>query len=208
MTLKKMLVMVVIPVGLLTVATNAALAEIDPWAESYRLEALYQYDSALKALEVAASKDTNSELLAMRRGWLNYLAGNHSKSIEHYKKALSINSQSLEARLGMTLPLMTQQRWREAMLEANKVLEVAPWNYTAHMRVLIAEEALKQWPAMEKHAQQLVARYPTDTSAWVYLGRASHHTGNNNGAINAYQRVLQLSPDHFEAHQYLAKQMP
>ena len=193
---------------LLALISNVSLADVDPWTESYRLESLYQYDAALKALDVAANKDPNSELLSLRRAWLNYLSGNHSKSIEHYKKAISVNGQSLEARLGITLPLMAQQRWREAMLEANKVLEVAPWNYLAHLRLMVSEEAMKQWPTLEKHAQQLVARYPTDATAWVYLGRASHHTGNKNGAINAYQKVLQLLPDHFEANQYLAQKMP
>lgn len=193
---------------LLTFSANIVVAEINPWAESYRLESLYQYDAALKALDAAANKDANNELLALRRGWLHYLSGNHSKSIDYYKKAMSINGQSLEARLGIILPLMAQQRWREAVLEANKVLEIAPWNYTAHIRLLISEEALKQWPTMEKHAQQLVARYPTDTSAWVYLARSRHHTGNKNGALDAYEKVLQLSPDHFEAGQYVARNIP
>lgn len=193
---------------LLTFSANTAFAEINPWTESYRLEGLYQYDAALKTLDIVANKDPNNELLALRRGWLHYLSGNHSKSIDYYKKAMSVNGQSLEARLGIILPLMAQQRWREAMLEANKVLEIAPWNYTAHIRLLITEEALKQWPTMEKHAQQLVARYPTDTSAWVYLARARHHTGNSKGATDAYQKVLQLLPDHFEAGQYVARNIP
>ncbi|WP_455206658.1 tetratricopeptide repeat protein [Kaarinaea lacus] len=193
---------------LLALISNASMADVDPWTESYRLESLYQYNAAVNALDAAANKDPNSELLFLRRGWLQYLAGNHSKSIEYYKKAMSINGQSLEARLGIILPLMAQQRWREATLEANKVLEVAPWNYYAHIRLMTCEHALQQWPTLEKHAQQVTARYPTDASVLVFLARASHHIGNKDRAINAYQRVLQLSPDHFEAGQYLARSMP
>ncbi len=195
----------------LALASSLARAEIDPWAESYRLEGLYQYDAAIKALDIAANQDPGNELLWLRRGWLNYLAGNHSKSIEHYKKAMSVNSQSLEARLGVILPLMAQQRWREAMLEANNVLETAPWNYHAHIRLMTCEEALKQWPALEKHAQQVSARYPTDAGVWVFLGRARHQAGNRDGAGKAYEKVLQLIPGHFEARQYVdrnGKHMP
>ncbi len=198
----------VLGITLLTLSANTVLAEIDPWAESYRLESIYQYDAALKALDIAANKGHNNELLSLRRGWLHYLAGNHSKSIEHYKKAISENGQSLEARLGMTLPLMAQQRWREAMLEAKKVLEVAPWNYYAHVRLMTCEYALKDLASLEKHAQQVAARFPTDTTVLVYLARARHHLGNADGAVAAYQKVLQLSPDHFEAGQYVMRNIP
>ncbi|WP_455220631.1 tetratricopeptide repeat protein [Kaarinaea lacus] len=192
----------------LTILLNTALAEIDPWTESYRLEGLYQYEAANNALNSVASKDPKNELLLLRRGWLEYLAGNHSKSIEYYKKAANANSQSLEAQLGMMLPLMAQQRWREAMLNANKVLEAAPWNYHAHIRLMSCEQALKQWSTLEKHAQQVAARYPTDASVWVFLGRARHHLGNKDSARNAYEKVLQLVPENFEASQYVARNIP
>ena len=163
-----------IGIFLILLRANGVLAEIDPWSESYRLEKLYQYDAALKVLDIAAKQDPDSELLLLRRGWLHYLSGNHSKSISYYKKAISANPQSLEARLGIILPLMAQQRWREAMLESKKVLEVAPWNYHAHIHLMACEQALKQWSALEKHAQVVADRYPADASVLVYLARASH----------------------------------
>jgi len=194
--------------ALLFFISSIALADINPWAESYRLESLYQYEAANNALNAIANKDPNNELLLLRRGWLEYLSGNHSKSIEYYKKAASVNGQSLEAQLGMILPLMAQQRWREAAASANKVLETAPWNYHAHIRLMACEQALKQWSTLEKHAQQVAARYPTDASVWVFLGRARHHLGNKDGASSAYDKVLQLVPDNFEASQYTARNIP
>ena len=192
----------------LTLMSFSVLAEIDPWAESYRLEKLYQYDAALNALNAAANNDPDSELLLLRRGWLHYLSGNHSKSIVFYKKAISANNQSLEARLGIILPLLAQQRWREAMLESEKILEVAPWNYQAHIYLMTCEQALKQWPTLEKHAQQVADRYPTDAAVLVFLARASHYSGNRDAAARAYQKVLHISPEHFEAGQYLIRQTP
>jgi tetratricopeptide (TPR) repeat protein len=195
-------------VALLLLTSHIAKADINPWAESYRLEGLYQYDAANNALNAIANKDPKNELLLLRRGWLEYLSGNHSKSIEYYKKAASVNGQSLEAQLGMIMPLMAQQRWREAAASANKVLETAPWNYHAHIRLMSCEQALKQWSTLEKHAQQVAARYPTDASIWIFLGRARHHLGNKDGASNAYDRVLQLVPDNFEASQYTTRNIP
>ena len=180
--------------------STTALADTDPWKESYRLESVYQYDAALVAISNISS---DNELALLRRGWLNYLKGSHSKSIEFYQKAISKNSNSLDARLGIILPLLEQQRWREAAQNAKKVLEQAPWNYYAHIRLMQTEQGLKQWNELATHAKALSERYPSDPSALVFLARAKHKLGDTSAAKEAYQKVLELIPDHFEAQQYL-----
>lgn len=178
---------------------STATAETDPWKESYRLEEVFQYDAAIKALKSISS---DSELVTLRRGWLNYLKGAHSKSIEHYKKAIKSNSNSLDGRLGIILPLLEQQRWREAASNANKVIEVAPWNYYAHVRLMLTEEALKQWDKLSKHSAAVHQRYPSDATVLVYMARASHKLGNKKQAKSLYEKVIELIPDHFEAKHY------
>ena len=180
--------------------TSHAWADTDPWKESYRLESVFQYDAALDALN---SISAENELVLLRRGWLNYVKGSHSKAIDYYQKAISRNGKSLDARLGIILPLLAQQRWREAAQNANKVLEVAPWNYYAHVRLMEAEEALKDWAQLAKHAQSVYERYPSDATVLVYLARANQKSGNNGAAKEAYKKLLELVPDHFEAKQYL-----
>lgn len=179
--------------------TGLLLADSDPWKESYRLENVYQYDAALNALNSISS---DNELALLRRGWLYYLKGSNSKSIDYYNKAIKKNSKSLDARLGIILPLIAQQRWREAASNAKKVLEVAPWNYHAHVRLMAAEEALKQWSELEKHARSVHERYPSDADALVFLSRAYRKQGNDKAAAQTYKKVLELVPDHFESKQY------
>lgn len=191
-TLKLVVFILLIPVELV-------FADIDPWNESYRLESVYQIDAALNALNNISS---DNELVLLRRGWLNYLKGAHSKAIEFYNKALNKNSKSLDARLGIILPLLSQQRWREAASNANKALETAPWNYHAHIRLMVTEEALKQWSQLDKHAQAVHERYPSDATVLVYLARANYRLGNESIAINMYQKVQEILPDHFEASQF------
>lgn len=185
---------------LLLSSSQALFADTDPWQESYRLESLYQYDAALNALNGISA---DNELALLRKGWLNYLKGSHSKSIDFYNKAISRNEKSLDARLGIILPLMAQQRWREAASSANKVLEVAPWNYHAHVRLMVTQEALKQWPELQKHAQAVTQRYPTDVDAHVFLARSYRQLGNDNAASQSYQKVLELVPTNFEAKQFV-----
>jgi cytochrome c-type biogenesis protein CcmH/NrfG len=59
---------------------------------------------------------------------------------------------------------------------------------------------------MKKHAEELTERYPTDTSAFVYLARAYAWLGDKDSAKKAYSAVLSRLPKHYEATAYLAKQ--
>ena len=177
-----------------------AHANDEAWTESYRLEQVFQYDAAINALKAISS---NSELVLLRRGWLNYQKGSHSSAINHYQKAIAKNPDSLDARLGVMLPLLSQQRWREAAKHANKVLAVAPWNIHAHLRLMKCEQQLKQWKELEKHASAVYKRYPSDASVLVFLARAQLKQGNSAAARKTYAKVLELYPDNFEAKQYV-----
>lgn len=173
------------------------------WRDSYALESSGKYVQAAAALEPLLREAPNHELALMRRAWLNYLQGRMTESMRDYNQVLFINSSSLEARLGMTLPLMAQKRWSEAASEARKVIAVSAWDYTAHLRLLICEEGDKRWDEMARHAAQLVARYPSDTNFLVYLARAEAWRGNTRAAKIAYGLVQERMPNHGEAANYL-----
>ena len=178
---------------------------MDPWTESYRLEALTQYDSAAKSIEKVISDNPKNEFAILRHGWLNYLRGSHNESIRDYQKALDLNPGSLDARLGLMLPLIAQRRWREVASHADKVLKVAPWNYYAHVRLMISEEGEKKWDTLAKHAQKVNQRYPSDATVLVYLARANDWLKNDKEARQAYEKVLERFPGHIEATQYLSR---
>jgi tetratricopeptide (TPR) repeat protein len=184
---------------------NPVWSAADPWAESYRLEALTQYETAAKGMDDILKDNPENEFAVMRRGWLNYLRGAHNDAIRDYQKALKMNPDSLDARLGLMLPLIAQQRWREVASNANKVLEVAPWNYYAHVRLMISEEGEKKWDTLAKHAQSVHQRYPSDATVLVYLARAHDWLKNDSAARSAYEQVLERVPGHIEASQYLSR---
>lgn len=186
--------------------STAHSASIDPWTESYRLETLTRYEQAAEVLQPLRNKDPKNEFIFLRLGWLNYLSGNYNSAIDYYKKALGINNKSLDARLGLTLPLLAQQRWKEAGGFAQETLEIAPWNYYAHVRLMIAEEGMRQWQTLARHANDVNLHYPSDATVLVYLARANRWLGNTKAAKNAYLQVLQRVPGHIEALQYLEEQ--
>lgn len=190
--------------GLLAGAMTATHADSAAWSKSYQLEGQGKYAEALAALGESAAGG-EQEMLALRRGWLKYLQGWHEDALRDYRQAISLNGRSLEARLGLMLPLLALQRWPEAASQARLVLEQAPWNYLAATRLLAALEGQRDWPALASLASELAERYPSDATALVYLGRAHAALGRRDQAQKAYLRVLVRMPEHREAKQFLAK---
>jgi tetratricopeptide (TPR) repeat protein len=185
------------------VLTDTCVGAADPWSESYRLEFLGQYGAAAQVLEPFLKQTPVNEFAVLRHGWLKYLEGNYNAAIRDYQTAININAESLDALLGMTLPLLAQQRWREAASFTGKALKIAPWNYYAHVRLMVAEEGQKQWKTLAKHAQQAVAHYPSDATFFVYLARAQAQLGKKQEARAAYRQVLERVPEHLEAMKFL-----
>jgi len=179
--------------------------DLDAIKTSYSEESKGRYGQAASVLEPLLRRTPDSAFLLARLGWLSYLQGKHNDAIGKYSQALAVRPQAHDIRLGLSLPLMAQQRWQEAADEVNKVIDVSPWNYNAHIKLLICEQGLRQWKQMEQHAMSFSQRYPLDPSAWVYLARSLAWQGKKEAAKKAYWQVLEISPTHAEAVSYLNK---
>lgn len=190
--------------------TPVAYAQDATLQNSYTLEAQGKYQEAMNALLAAENKspEANASFIISRRGWLAYLLGSYGESAKYYKAALERNPKSIEARLGATLPLLAQQRWKEAALYAKQVIGESAWDVSAHLRLMQAEEGLREWRTLEEHARSFTDRYPADVNAWVYLARAQAWQGDNQAAQNTYQRVLDRIPGNLEALQFLGLTAP
>ena len=175
------------------------------WRHSYQLEAAGRFTEAIVALEPVLANSHDAELKLIRKGWLNYLSGNYNESIRQYRFAMERNGNSVDARLGLTLPLLAQSRWREAEQSAKSALELAPNNYAGLLRLAIAEEGQRNWSAMAGTAATMVMFYPGDASAYVYLARANAWLNKRREAEAAYNAVLARFPGHLEAKWYLEK---
>lgn len=183
--------------------TNLAFGTSEDWQRSFNLESIGQFKKAAEAISPYLEKGDEKEFAQMRTGWLYYLAGDYSQSLKYYQNALKLNQNSLETRLGMMLPLMAQQRWREAAQQANTVISASKWNYYAHIRLMACEEGLGLWDDLIDHAKSAQKRYPADPTILVYLARSYAKKGNNAEARRVYQQVLNRVPGHIEASDFL-----
>ncbi len=169
---------------------------------SYKLEAAGQYAQAAQQLEAIAK---TNDFAQVRIGYLTYLQARYPDAIRAYQRAQEMNPQSYDAVLGITLALLAQGRWADAATQAKWVLSSAPGNYVAHLRLLVAEEGLKDWKTMSAHAEDLAKHYPGDANVWVYAARAAAWLGDDTRAADAYRRVLQIIPGHLEATKFLSR---
>jgi len=186
----------------LALSPVAAHAQESDWKNSYALETDGKYEEALTAIDAIAANGADAELKSLRRGWLYYLQGHYNESIREYRYAIERNKQSVDARLGITLPLLAQKRWREAELNARESLALAPNNYFGLLRSTLALEGQRDWSGMARIAAHMVTLYPTDTTAYVYLARAYAWQGRRNEAVAAYKAVLSRYPGHSEAQAF------
>jgi len=187
----------------LKAAELSAPASNSPWQQSYILEAKGDYEAATDVLSDYLDNTESSEMAWLRSGWLHYLQGDYNDAINAYKTAWKKNKYSLDARLGLTLPLMAQNRWKEAARYAQQVIDVSKSHYSANLRLLACQQGLKNWRDVNKLAKNLAARYPSETTPLVYLARAKNMLGDVDGAVTAYRQVLMREPGNIEAGQFV-----
>lgn len=192
-------------VSFLLFATFASHAQETAWQSSYQLEAAGKYNDAIAALDTVPANGPEAELKTLRRGWLYYLMGSYGDSIREYRLAIERNSRSIDARLGVTLPLLAQKRWREAEQSARAVLDLSPNNYTGLLRMVVALEGQRDWALLAKTAASITSSYPSDATGFVYLARALAWQEKRAEAVAAYQAVVVRYPGHAEAKAYIDK---
>ena len=191
----------------LLLSVSTAYADSSIWKNSYDLEAEKKYNEAAELLLPKIQNSIKSEFAVLRYAWLNYLAADYNKAIENYKNAITYNPNSLDARLGIMLPLMAQNRWREATLYGEQVIAIAPWQYYAHIRVMACEAAQLMWSKLESHAKLVNERYPSDPDVLIYLARAQSNLRKTSDALTSYKKALEILPGNTEALQFIVNSL-
>ena len=103
-----------LPFAFCLVASAAAPtdAEIrEAYHKSYRYEKAQNYSDAIKSLAPIITAFPQAYTVNLRLGWLNYLTGSFATSRTHYLAAIKAAPDSIEAKLGHTLPLVAQEKW-------------------------------------------------------------------------------------------------
>jgi len=205
-----MLLLVAISLPLLlcpsTMAMAAAARTGDPavFQESYDFEAIGRMEESLSALDRLSEAKRGGYVAVLRRAWLLYKLGRNPQSIEIYQKASALDLKAIEARLGLLLPLMAEQRWPEAEKTAREILKVDAANYLATLRLAFVQYNLKRYAESRTLYKKLAELYPSDAEVRAGLGWAWLKLGKKAEAAATFREVLEFAPKNALSVQGLA----
>lgn len=185
------------------VPTDAEIREA--YHKSYRYERAQGYSDAIKSLAPVISAYPAAYTVNLRLGWLNYLNGGFATARTHYQAALKAAPDSIEARLGIMLPMMAQEKWDEVEAMTKQVLRVDPANYLANLRLAFALRLQKKFDAAEQVLNGMLVLYPTDISLLVEFGLIKLAKGQKAEAKRVFNDVVTLDPENVIAKAQLSK---
>lgn len=172
---------------------------------SYRYERAQNYPDAIKALLILHKTYPQAYTLNLRLAWLHYLNGSYVSAEKYYKTAITAAPNSLEAKLGYTLPLLAQARYKEVEAVTKQIVEVDPGNYYANLRLAIALRMQRKYDQAEQVVNRMALHYPTDVSFLTELGLLRVAQSDAEAAKRVFNDLLTLDPENVTAKYQLSK---
>ena len=184
--------------------SNVLLAQsdvIEAFSKSYKLEKEGKNKEALTALKTVY--DENSYEINMRLGWLAYMAGQFTESIAYYNNAISKLPLSVEARLGLVLPLSAISKWDQIISQYDKILSIDPNNTLVNYRLGVIYYERKQYNKAETHLKNVINLFPFDHDSLLMLAWVKYRQGDNNQARLLFNKALMANPSDISAQEGL-----
>ncbi len=170
------------------------------YQQSYEAEAKGNYQEAIFVLMRASQAGDKSYLYHLRLGWLQYLSSKYSDSINSYRKAVVISKDSIEAKLGLMLPLMAQGKWSEAEKVAREILSVDNLSFLANSRLAYIYYNAKNYKEAEAYYRRILSYYPGDIEMQAGLGWSLLKQDKKEEAEKVFEEILRYVPNHVSAN--------
>jgi tetratricopeptide (TPR) repeat protein len=184
--------------------TAAAPESAELYRASYKAEARGDYVDALAKVNQIRKSAGASYFLALRTGWLAYLAGDYAGAEVSYREAIGANSKAIEAKVGLTLVLFVAKKWRDLMNLCKEILDEGGGLPTVRARLAAAYYNLGALREAAQAYRKLSDEYPGELDYQTGLGWALLRLGKRADARRIFEGVLAVSPDNASAAQGLA----
>ena|SRR6218665_2324619 len=161
-----------------------------------------QYDKAITALQELKS---DSYEVNLRLGWLYYLNKDNLKSQAHYKRAITIEPGSVEARFGLALPLSAQNNWTEVLSVYQEILKQDPNNSIANYRVATIYYNRKEYANARLNISKVIRMYPFDYDSNLLYGKILIAQGKATDAKKYLTKALEYNPQSDEVKALIKK---
>jgi len=201
---KRRLLTFVVLLGVLSSISTAWGESVPPisriYQQSYEEEAKGNYQEAIFVLMQASRAGDNSYLYHLRLGWLQYLASKYPDSVNSYRKAAILGKDSIEAKLGLMLPLMAQGKWSDAEKVAKEILSLEHLSYLANSRLAFIYYNLNQYKEAEAYYRKILVYYPGDIEMQAGLAWSLLKQNKKEAAEKVFDEILRYVPNHVSAN--------
>ncbi len=197
------LLTLMILLGVLLLSLSIARSEPIPqiYQRSYDEEAKGHYQEAISVLTQAGRAGDTSYLYHLRLGWLQYLAGKYPESIDSYRKAVMMSKGSIEAKLGLMLPQMAQEKWHDAEKTGREILSTDKLSYLANSRLAYVYYNLKRYKDAEASYRTVLSYYPGDIEMQAGLAWSLLKQNKKEAAKKVFSEILRYVPNHISANE-------
>lgn len=168
--------------------------KITAFNKSLAFETEQDYLNAIKELLNIYDANKDNYLINLRLGWLNYNAGLFTESVIYYEKANKILPNSVEAKIGLTLPLSKLEKWEQVKNVYEQILKIDSKNYTANLRLGQYYLLRGNYSQANKYLSVSYENYPSDYESNLSYGWTQYYIGNKKMAKDLFINVLMLSP--------------
>jgi len=199
--MKKLWLVLAMSLSLASSNVGAAAETTVPevYRQSYEQETAGYYTAALETLDRLPALGAGGYVLQLRRGWLQYLAGEYDGAVAAYRQAVQLQPDSIEARLGLTAPLMALHKWLDTLDVLADLAGQDPGSYLGRSRRAYCQYQLGRYEQSAAGYRELLSDYPSDVDMRAGLGWALLRAGDVAGANAEFKTVLRVSPDHSSA---------
>jgi tetratricopeptide (TPR) repeat protein len=164
----------------------------EAFSKSYTYETSTNYTEAINVLK-AVYNPKNYEL-NLRLGYLNYEAKKYAESVEYYTKSVDLMPFSIEAKLGLALPLSITNNWKRITELYADILKIDPQNSTVLYRMGLISYNNKEYNSAYKYYEKLVNMYPFSYDGLLMYAWTNYQLGKFADAKILFNKVLLLSP--------------
>lgn len=185
----------------INVSAQDTSSKEDVFKKTYTLETDGDYTKAVNLLK--GIYDEDSYEINIRLGYLTYLSGNFSEALPYYRKCIQLRPLSIEARLGLALPLSQMGNWTEVENIYKQILEMDTQNSWVNYRMGMIYYGKEDYATALKYFELVVNHYPFDYDSVIMLAWTNYKLGKYREAKVLFNKALLMSPGDESAQQGL-----
>ena len=163
------------------------------FSKSYTQESNNNFKGAIA--ELTAHYSETSYELNLRLGWLSFMAGSFTESINYYQKAIKIMPAATEPLWGIIRPYDKMENYTAVEQSYLSILKLDPKNSKANYLLGLLHYYKKDFINAKKYLDVSLNLYPFDYDSMLMSAWTNYFLGKVNEAKTLFNKVLLINPN-------------